>query len=211
MARHVLIFIIILVFLSPTLEAASTEIRPALAAFIYGRYADAEDSLKTQLARPGTDRAEVFYLQGRINTWEGDIEAAFDWFEKAVEADPETADYQYWLGMMYGARAQRASIFGKPGKARRARKAFEEAVRLDPDHLDARTKLLEYHLFAPGRTGTCPRCVQAGSEIERKAQGGQKGAGETGVGIEEDDRHTCHSERSEESPVFSVVHYTATR
>ena len=153
MARHVVIFIIILVFLSPSLEAASTEIRPALAAFIDGRYADAEDSLKTQLARPGTDRAEVFYLQGRINTWEGDIEAAFDWFEKAVEADPETADYQYWLGMMYGARAQRASIFGKPGKARRARKAFEEAVRLDPDHIAARTKLMEYHLFAPGILG----------------------------------------------------------
>ena len=153
LARQVVIFIIVLVFLSPSLEATSTGIRPALAAFIDGRYADAEDSLKTHLARPGTGRAEIFYLLGRINTWEGDIEAAFDWFEKAVKADPETADYQYWLGMMYGARAQRASIFGKPGKARRARKAFEEAVRLDPDHLDARTKLLEYHLFAPGILG----------------------------------------------------------
>lgn len=153
MARRAVIFFSILVFQSPILEAASAEIRPALAAFIDGRYADAEDSLKTHLARQGTDRAEIFYLLGRVNTWEGDIEAAFDWFEKAVEADPEMADYQYWLGMMYGARAQRANIFGKPGKARRARKAFEMAVLLDPDHLDARTKLLEYHLLAPGILG----------------------------------------------------------
>ena len=153
MARHVVIFLIVLVFLSPNFEAASAEIRPSLAAFIDGRYADAEDSLKTHLARPGTDRAEIFYLLGRIDTWEGDIDAAFEWFEKAVEADPEMADYQYWLGMMYGARAQRASIFGKPGKARRARKAFEKAVQLDPDHLAARTKLVEYHLFAPGILG----------------------------------------------------------
>ena len=201
MARHVVIFIIVLVFLSPSLEATSTGIRPALAAFIDGRYADAEDSLKTHLARPGTDRAEIFYLLGRINTWEGDVEAAFDWFEKAVEADPEVADYQYWLGMMYGARAQRASIFGKPGKARRARKAFEEAVRLDPDHLDARTKLLEYHLFAPGRTGTRPRCVQAGSEIEQKAQGSAEGVGETAVGL-----GTGRSNAISESPFVSMSH-----
>ena len=153
LARYVLIFFIILVFLSPTLEAASTEIRPALAAFIEGRYADAEDSLKTRLAHRGTNRARTCYLLGRINTWKGDLEAAFDWFEKAVDADPNTADYQYWLGMMYGARAQRAGIFGKPGKARRARKAFEKAVRLDPDHIAARTKLVEYHLYAPGILG----------------------------------------------------------
>ncbi len=153
MARHVVIFFIVLVCLSPSLEAASPEIRPALAAFIEGRYADAEDSLKTLLAQPGTDRARICYLLGRIDTWEGDIEAAFEWFEKAAKADSETADYQFWLGMAYGARAQRASIFGKPGKARRTRKAFEKAVQLDPDHLAARTKLVEYHLFAPGILG----------------------------------------------------------
>ncbi len=153
MARHVVIFFIFLVFLSPSLEAAPPEIRPALAAFIDGRYADAEDSLKNLLKQPGTDRARICYLLGRINTWEGDVEAGFDWFKKAVESNPESADYQYWLGMVYGARAQRAGIFGKPGKARRARKAFEKAVRLDPDHFAARTKLVEYHLFAPGILG----------------------------------------------------------
>ena len=166
MARHVVIFFIVLVYLSPSLQAASPEIRPALAAFIDGRYADAEDSLKTVLAHRDTDRAQIWYLLGRINTWEGDIEAAFDWFEKAVEANRDTADYQYWLGMLYGARAQRASIFGKPGKARRARKAFEKAVRLDPDHVPARIKLLEYHLHAPGiMGGSKEKALKQASEI----------------------------------------------
>ncbi|MDE2998761.1 MAG: tetratricopeptide repeat protein [Gemmatimonadota bacterium] len=153
MTRCAVIFFIVLVCLSPSLEAASTEIRPALASFIEGRYADAEDSLKTLLARPGADRGAICYLLGRINVWKGDVKAGFKWIEKAVEASPDSADYQYWLGMVYGVRAQRASIFGKPGKARRTRKAFEEAVRLDPDHFAARTKLVEYHLNAPGLMG----------------------------------------------------------
>ena len=166
MARHVVIFFIVLVYLSPSLEAASTEIRPALTAFVEGRYADAEDSLKTLLAQPGTNRAQIWYLLGRINTWEGDPESAFDWFEKAVKADSDTADYQYWLGMLYGARAQRASVFGKPGKARRARKAFEKAVQLDPGHFAARTKLVEYHLFAPGILGgSKEKALKQASEI----------------------------------------------
>ena len=54
---------------------------------------------------------------------------------------------------MYGAKAQEANIFRKPGHARRARMAFEKAVRLDPDHLAARTALVEYHLRAPGIVG----------------------------------------------------------
>ena len=169
MARQVVIFIIVLVFLSPSLEATSTGIRPALAAFIDGRYADAEDSLKTNLARQGPDRAEITHLLGRINTWEGDIEAAFDWFEKAVKADPETADYQYWLGMAYGAKAIRANVFRKPFHARRSRKAFEEAVLLDPDHLEARTKLLEFHLYAPGiMGGRKENAFQQAREIESR-------------------------------------------
>ena len=166
MTRHVVIFFIVLVYLSPSLEAASTEIRPALTAFVEGRYADAEDSLKTLLAQAGTNRVQIWYLLGRINTWEGDAESAFDWFEKAVKADSNTADYQYWLGMLYGARAQRANVFGKPGKARRARKAFETAVRLDPDHLPARIKLLEYHLHAPGILGgSKEKALKQASEI----------------------------------------------
>ncbi len=105
------------------------------------------------LRQAGTDRAQIYYLLGRINSWEGDVKAAFDWFETAVEADSANADYRYWLGMMYGAKAQGAIIFRKPGYARRTRKAFENAVRLDPDHLAARTKLVEYHLYAPGILG----------------------------------------------------------
>ncbi len=145
--------IIILIASTTTLKASDPEIRPALAAFIAGRYADAKDSLRTQLDLPAPDRAQISYLLGRINTWEGDVKAAFDWFEKAVKADSATADYQYRLGQMYGAKAQEANIFRKPGHARRARMALEKAVRLDPDHLAARTALVEYHLRAPGIVG----------------------------------------------------------
>ena len=153
MARDVLIVGIVLLFGLPAGAVSKPGIHPALAAFIAGQYAEAESNLQKMLRQAGTDRAQIYYLLGRINSWEGDVKAAFDWFETAVEADSVNADYRYWLGMMYGAKAQGAVIFRKPGYARRTRKAFENAVRLDPDHLAARTKLVEYHLYAPGILG----------------------------------------------------------
>ena len=160
---------IVLIAAGTTLEASAPGIRPALAAFVDGRYAAAEDSLRKLLRQPGTDRAQICYLLGRVNAWEGDVKAAFDWFEKAVEADSASADYQYRLGQMYGAKAQEANIFRKPGHARRARMAFEKAVRLDPDHLAARTALVEYHLRAPGIVGgSREKALEQAGEIKSR-------------------------------------------
>ena len=160
---------IVVLFTAPTVAATPPGIRPALAAFIDGRYGAAEDSLRKLLRQPGTDRAQICYLLGRINAWEGDVKAAFDWFEKAVEADSASADFQYRLGQMYGAKAQEANIFRKPGHARRARMAFEKAVRLDPDHLAARTALVEYHLRAPGIVGgSREKALEQAGEIKSR-------------------------------------------
>ena len=169
MGRHVLVVGIIVLFTAPTVAATPPGIRPALAAFIDGRYADAEDSLRKLLRQPGTDRAQIWYLLGRLKAWEGDSAEAFDWFEKAGEADSASADYQYRLGQMYGAKAQEANIFRKPGHARRARMAFEKAVRLDPDHLAARTALVEYHLRAPGIVGgSREKALEQAGEIKSR-------------------------------------------
>ena len=169
MARFAAVAGIILLFATTTVAATPPRIRPALAAFIDGRYTASDDSLRTLLGQPGADRGQICYLLGRINAWEGDAGAAFDWFEKAVEADSASADYQYWLGQMYGVKAQEANIFRKPGHARGALKAFEKAVRLDPDHLAARTALVEYHLRAPGIVGgSTEKALEQAGEIESR-------------------------------------------
>ena len=169
MVRHVLVLGIIVLFTAPTVAAAPPGIRPALAAFIDGRYGAAEDILRKLLRQPATDQGQICYLLGRVNAWEGDVKAAFDWFVKAVEADSASADYQYRLGQMYGAKAQEANIFRKPGHARGARKAFEKAVRLDPDHLAARTALMEYHLYAPGFLGgSREKALEQADEIKSR-------------------------------------------
>ena len=169
MARDVLIVGIVLLFGLPAGAVSKPGIHPALAAFIAGQYAEAESNLQKMLRQAETDRAQIYYLLGRINAWEGDVKAAFDWFETAVEADPANADYRYRLGMMYGAKAQGAIIFRKPGYARRARKAFENAVRLNPGHLAARTKLVEYHLYAPGiLSGNTDKAREQADEIKSR-------------------------------------------
>ncbi len=169
MIRQGFVVGIIMLFATTTAAAATPGINQALAAFIDGRYDDADDGLRTRLGQPGADRGQICYLLGRVNAWEGDAGAAFDWLEKAVEADSASADYQYRLGQMYGAKAQEANIFRKPGHARGALKAFEKAVRLDPDHLAARTALVEYHLRAPGIVGgSREKALEQAGEIKSR-------------------------------------------
>jgi tetratricopeptide (TPR) repeat protein len=47
----------------------------------------------------------------------------------------------------------KAGIFRQPGLAGKTRTAFEKAVELDPNNLEARSALVEYYLRAPGFLG----------------------------------------------------------
>jgi tetratricopeptide (TPR) repeat protein len=68
------------------------------------------------------DDADAYFQQGKNAYSEKDYERAFMFFQKACDLSPETAKYQYNLGL--AAR--------KTNKYTVAFKAFEEARRLDP-------------------------------------------------------------------------------
>ena len=73
--------------------------------------------------------------------------------EKAVQAQPESAEAYSWLGRAYGQKAIRASIFSQMGLAKKCRISFEKAVALDPKSTDARVDLIQYYANAPGMAG----------------------------------------------------------
>ncbi len=73
--------------------------------------------------------------------------------EKAVAIDPQNSIYHEWLGRAYGEKADHAGWFSAVSLAKKTRKEFETAVRLDARNLSARQALIEFDCSAPGLVG----------------------------------------------------------
>jgi len=73
--------------------------------------------------------------------------------EKAVAIDPQNSIYHEWLGRAYGEKADHAGWFSAISLAKKTRKEFETAVRLDARNLSARQALIEFDCSAPGLVG----------------------------------------------------------
>ena len=136
-----------------TMGKADASLRQVFDAFIAGHYEKAEAHLQT-LLKTSSDKDQIHFLLGRLAAWDGRTDDAFDHFEKAAKFSPQNADYYWWLAQMYGQKAIKASIFRKPGHARNTKKSLEKAIVLDPEHIDARFRLMGYHLYAPGSDRT---------------------------------------------------------
>lgn len=100
-----------------------------------------------------TESADALLLAGQCHYFLRDYRKAVEALERAVKAAPRSAAVHHWLGRAWGRRAETANPFQAPGFAVRARKAFEQAVALDPALVEAASDLLEYYLEAPGFLG----------------------------------------------------------
>lgn len=100
------------------------------------------------LASPDPALAEMRQLLGQNRV--GD---AVTVGERATKAHPDDARLWLWLGRAYGRKAIEANLLARAGWAGKTREAWEKAVALDPENLDARFDLLQYYLQAPGMLG----------------------------------------------------------
>jgi tetratricopeptide (TPR) repeat protein len=83
----------------------------------------------------------------------GDFKKATEALEKAAAAAPSDSMVQTWLGRAWGERAETSFALTAPAYARKAREAFEKAVRLDPANVSALSDLSEFYVEAPGIMG----------------------------------------------------------
>ena len=90
---------------------------------------------------------------GRAALDRDDNEKAVEIFTKVIAAQPKNAEAHYLLGLAYGDLAQRSNMLKQASLAGKTRSAFERAVQLDPNYLDARFMLINYYLLAPGFMG----------------------------------------------------------
>ena len=97
--------------------------------------------------------ADEHNLLCRIQFLEERWDAAVTECERAVVLTPNSSMNQLWLGRAYGEKADHSSWFSAIGLAKKAHSAFEKAVALDPNNVEARSDLSEYYIEAPGFLG----------------------------------------------------------
>jgi len=128
---------------------ASAAIQTAQHQFNSGNYTAAIKTLQAA-ATQNPNNAEVQYWLERCYYELRDYDNAVVAGEKAVELDPKNSLYHQWLGTIYGGKADRDRSFSD---ARKVKKEFEEAVRLDPSNVQARRDLEQYLMEAPWVVG----------------------------------------------------------
>lgn len=116
-----------------------------------GYLRQAEALLVARVAAAPNDAAALARLS-RIRVEQGKSEEAVQLGERAVAADPNSAEARYALAEAFGARAQKGGL-GAMGPARRFKKETEATLALDPRHADALEGLIEFHRQAPGLVG----------------------------------------------------------
>ncbi|HYH05994.1 MAG TPA: tetratricopeptide repeat protein [Thermoanaerobaculia bacterium] len=93
------------------------------------------------------------FAAGKAALEKNEDEKAAGLFEKAVAAQPNNAEYHYYLGSAYGEWAQSAGMLKKASLAKKVKASFERAVQLNPRHFEARFGLITFYLVAPGFMG----------------------------------------------------------
>jgi tetratricopeptide (TPR) repeat protein len=104
-------------------------------------------------AREDPRDARAAYYLGRALVAQDELEKAVEALERAASLDPASSEIQQWLGRALGFLATRVNVFRQASLAPKVRRAFERAVELDPQNVEARLDLLEYYVQAPGIMG----------------------------------------------------------
>jgi tetratricopeptide (TPR) repeat protein len=132
--------------------AASSRTEEGVRLFDERRLSDSCAALQAAARDDPSDARAAYYL-GRALMAEDDLEAARPWFEKAVQLDPTSSEKHQFLGRCLGFLAAHGSFLTRTSLAPKIRHAFERAVELDADNVEARLDLLEYYIQAPAIMG----------------------------------------------------------
>jgi tetratricopeptide (TPR) repeat protein len=121
-------------------------------AYDASQYARALDLLKNISAEP-SQSAEVALWMMKSYYEMRQMDAAIASGEKAIELQPGSSESHMWLGRSYGRKAEKAGVFSSMSLAKKTRREFETAVRLDAANFEAQQDLVEYYCSAPGIMG----------------------------------------------------------
>ncbi|MEM7052614.1 MAG: tetratricopeptide repeat protein [Acidobacteriota bacterium] len=102
----------------------------------------------TALADDSTDRDRARQLLD-----EGEDAAARKLVESMIEQQPQDADLWVLLATAHHHALEKASLLRKRHWAGQQKGALEQALDLDPNHIEARAELADFYYYAPGIVG----------------------------------------------------------
>lgn len=142
----------LLLLLSPLISYA-TPLDDATALFDNRRYAEAEAAF-TALHAKHPDHPQVLLYLGKLAAKRQNRPQAIAYLSRAVEINPDNAELQFEYGAACGLYAGTlGTSFSALRHARRASKAMQRAIELEPDNLTFRQGMIEFSLNAPAIAG----------------------------------------------------------
>lgn len=144
------LFVVVVPCCAPLVSAATA----AEAAELYRtkRYAEARTAFEQVIAAEPAN-ADAAYHLGDLALMRDAPEEGVPWLERATALAPNSSQYFHELGDAYGLAAEKAGLFSKLGWARKCQAAYERAVALDPEDVEARYALFSYYRQAPSIAG----------------------------------------------------------
>ncbi len=92
-------------------------------------------------------------IQGNLKNWDKSI----FYYEKLKKIKPVEANYHYKYGGALGMKAKECNKFKALSLIGDVKLAFEKAISLNPQHIDARWALIELYIQLPGIVGGSER------------------------------------------------------
>ena len=162
---HVLLMRILILLLFSFSALGQSVIEKARGLYDARKYEEATVLLE-KITDDKKEYAEARYWLGRVAFDKKEYDDAADYFEEATEANNKSAEYFTWLGDTYGTIAQSANMVKQGMLAPKMKKAWEQAIALDPQAINPRLSLIQYYLQAPGfMGGSVDKALEVGNQL----------------------------------------------
>lgn len=156
-------YLLFFFFLFPLIVFSQTDFEKAEILFRQKKHQQSQVLFEKVLKKEPNNFKAMEYL-GDIHGAQKKWKQALVYYKKLKQLQPKVADYIYKYGGVLGMIAKDSNKFKALGMIGEIRSSFEKAIKLDPNHIDARWALIELYLQLPGIVGGSEKKAQAYSD-----------------------------------------------
>ena len=162
-ARFILLIAVFLSFYC-VISAQDYTLEEGKRLFDEAKWEEAKEVL-LKVVKQEPENHEVNFLLCKVYLILDDHDKSIKYGKKAVKLNDSKSEYHLWLGRAHGMQAEKGSKLKAIFRAKRAKKEFEKAVKLDSTNVEARFALMQYYLMAPGIAGGDKKKAKKQAEI----------------------------------------------